>query len=66
MRNTRNQDRRQLSLDLKPGGPRPLPAAQNAKGLIEALADLLLEALGDRTPAALASKGGSHEPQDYR
>jgi hypothetical protein len=37
------------------------------KGLIEALADLLLEAMGERTTTsdAAARQGGGHEPQDH-
>jgi hypothetical protein len=40
-----------------------LPAIPNAKGLVEALADLLLEALGAQT--AQTEQGGGHEPQDH-
>ena len=45
----------------------PFPATRNVKGLIEALADLLLEAMGERTtaPDAAARQGGGHEPQDH-
>jgi hypothetical protein len=62
----RNQDRRQLALELEPPPPTPLPAPRNTKGLIETLADLLLEALGERTTGDEASEGGSHEPQSHR
>ena len=51
----------QFRLDLKhhrPEGP-PTP---NLKGLIQALADLLLEAAGAESVKA---KGGEHEHQDY-
>jgi hypothetical protein len=61
----RNLDRRQLALDLEPRRPTPFPAMPNAKGLIEALADLLLEALGERPTDAAANEGGGHEPQDH-
>ncbi len=60
----RNLDRRQLALALEPRDP-PLPAIPNAKGLVEALADLLLEALGAQTAEAAAEQGGGHEPQDH-
>jgi hypothetical protein len=60
----RNLDRRQLALALEPRDP-PLPAIPNAKGLVEALADLLLEALGAQTSEAAAEQGGGHEPQDH-
>ncbi|MBV9286762.1 MAG: hypothetical protein JO288_02890 [Hyphomicrobiales bacterium] len=61
----RNLDRRQLALALEPPGPTPLPAIPNAKGLVEALADLLLEALGARTAPTATEQGGGHEPQDH-
>ena len=62
----RKQDRRQLALNLEPRRSTPFPATPNAKGLIEALADLLLEALGERTVAAVIIEGGGHEPEDQR
>jgi len=62
----RNQDRRQLTLELERRPPTLFPAPRNAKGLIETLADLLLEALGERTTRDEASEGGSHEPQSQR
>ena len=65
MRKKRNRDRRQLALALEPRRPTPCPAPPNAKGLIEALADLLLEALGEQTILAEASEGGGHESQDH-
>jgi hypothetical protein len=63
---TRKEDRRQLALDLETRRPRAFPAPTNTKGLIEALADLLLEALGERTTAAQGSEGGGHEPENQR
>jgi hypothetical protein len=42
-----------------------LPAIPNAKGLVEALADLLLEAIGAQTAHTTARQGGGHEPQDH-
>lgn len=67
MRKRRNRDRSQLALDLEPRDPTPFPATLNVKGLIEALADLLLEAMGEltTTPDAAARQGGGHEPQDH-
>jgi hypothetical protein len=67
VRNRRTRDRSQLALDLEPRNPTPFPASLNVKGLIEALADLLLEAMGERTtaPDAVARQGGGHEPQDH-
>lgn len=62
----RKQDRRQLALDLEPRRPTSFPATPNAKGLIETLADLLLEALGERTMATVGVQGGGHEPEDQR
>lgn len=67
MRKRRNLDRSQLALDLEPRNPTPFSAITNVKGLIEALADLLLEAMGERTTllGAAATQGGAHEPQDH-
>ena len=67
MRKRRNQDRSQLALDLEPRDPTPFLATPNQKGLIETLADLLLEAMGERTTASntTARQGGGHEPQDH-
>lgn len=66
MRKRRNLDRRQIALDLEPRRPAPFPATPNSKGLIETLADLLIEAIGERTTDAAATHGGGHEPQDHR
>jgi hypothetical protein len=60
----RNLDRRQLALALEPRDPTQWPAIPNAKGLVEALADLLLEALG-ALGAQTTEQGGGHEPQDH-
>jgi hypothetical protein len=65
VRKRRNLDRRQLALALEPRDPTPLPAIPNAKGLVEALADLLLEALGAQTAQTATEQGGGHEPQDH-
>lgn len=61
MRKSRYQDRAQLVLALEPQGPRT-PLARNPKGLVEALADLLLEAMGAQ-PAART--GGADEREDH-
>jgi hypothetical protein len=45
VRKRTNRDRSQLALDLEPRDPTPFPATSNVKGLIEALADLLLAAM---------------------
>ena len=53
--------RAQLVFELEPQPPR-MPVARNAKGLVEALADLLLEALeADRA----TKRGGVDELQDH-
>ena len=61
MRRSRHQSRTQLVLGLERANPEPL-VERKTKGLIEMLADLLLEALG--VPGA-PEKGGAHEHQDY-
>ena len=58
MRRYRRRNRAQLVLELERQIPTTL-VAQNAKGLVEALADLLLEALVAET------KGGVDESQDH-
>ena len=65
MAKRRKQDRRQLALALEPRDPTPSQAIPNAKGLVEARADLLLEALGAQTADTVARQGGGHEPQDH-
>jgi hypothetical protein len=65
VRKRRNLDRRQLALDLGPRNPTPFLGIPNAKGLIEALADLLLEAIGERPADAAAKQGGDREPQNH-
>lgn len=59
MRRSRYHNRAQLVLELERQIPHP-PVGQNAKGLVEALADLLLEAL-----AAEADQGGEDELEDH-
>jgi hypothetical protein len=59
VRKNRHHNRAQLVLELD----RQLPTTiveGNTKGLVEALADLLLEALADETKL-----GGVDEPQDH-
>jgi len=58
---SRKQSREQLilALDAKPPN---LRLEVNPKGLVEALADLLLESLGIKCPTP---KGGGHEQQDH-
>ncbi len=61
MRCRQYHHRAQLVLELAPQPPR-VPEAGNAKGLVEALADLLLEALeADRA----TKRGGVDELQDH-
>jgi hypothetical protein len=61
VRSRQHPNRAQLLLDLEPQHPR-VPVARNAKGLVEALADLLLGAL--EAEGAIAT-GGEDEPQDH-
>jgi hypothetical protein len=49
-----------LVLELEPQIPKP-PLARNPKGLVEALADLLLKAMG----VDILPKGGVDEQQDH-
>ena len=59
MRRNRRHSRAQLVLELERQIP-SIAAERNTKGLIEALADLLLEAL-----VAETKLGGVDEPQDH-
>lgn len=59
MRRSRYHDRVQLVLELERRIPQT-PLARNTKGLIEALADLLLEALATET-----DQGGEDEREDH-
>jgi hypothetical protein len=61
MRKTRYQSREQLVLELERINPNP-PLGQTGKGLVQTLADLLLEALGEDR---VLEKGGRHEHQDH-
>lgn len=59
MRRSRYRNRAQLVLELEHQIPQT-PLARNTKGLVEALADLLLEAL-----AAETDQGGEDEREDH-
>ena len=59
MRNPRRASQNQLFLELELPSPRE-PLVQNPKGLVEALADLLLAALAEAERA-----GGADEHQDH-
>ena len=61
MRSRQYHNRAQLVLELEPQPPR-VPVARNAKGLVEALADLLLEAL---EAEGATTAGGVDELQDH-
>lgn len=62
MPKTRFRNRAQLVLELERQNPEP-PVTQSAKGLVETLADLLLEALG--TTETQQKQGGVNERQDH-
>lgn len=59
MRRSRYRNRAQLVLELERQIPQT-PVTRNTKGLVEVLADLLLEAL-----AAEVDKGGGDEREDH-
>ena len=59
MRRNRRPNRAQLVLELERQIP-ATPVERNTKGLVEALADLLLEAM-----VAETELGGVDEPQDH-
>lgn len=61
MRSRQYHNRAQLVLELEPQVSR-VPVARNAKGLVEALADLLLEAL---EAEGSMKTGGVDELQDH-
>jgi antitoxin component of MazEF toxin-antitoxin module len=61
MRKRKIQVKNQLSLVIEPV-KRTLPVEDRLEGLVEALADLLLEALD---AAGSATKGGVDEQQDH-
>lgn len=59
MRRSRYHDRAQLVLELERQIPQT-PLARNTRGVVEALADLLLEAV-----AAETDQGGDDEREDH-
>ena len=59
----RRRLRNQLALDLDPGRPRPLQPAPEE--LLNALADLLLEALSGQRNAIPAEREGCDARQDH-
>jgi hypothetical protein len=61
MRKRKSQIQNQLSLEINTVKRRP-PVEASMEGLVEALADLLLEALG---AVGSATKGGVDEHQDH-
>jgi hypothetical protein len=64
MRKSKYQSRMQFVLELERQNPQP-PVVKDMKGLVEALADLLLGALGQQPAVKLTEKGGVDEPQDH-
>ena len=64
MRRSQYQSRGQLVLELE-RRDRPVPVEQSTQGLLEALADLLLAALG-MEPTLSTSREGADERQDHR
>ena len=64
VRNRRSQGRGQLVLELQ-RHDQPVLATASTKGLVEALADLLLAALGMDVAMTAAAGGGVDERQDH-
>ena len=62
MPRSRHRSRAQLSLALEPRKTQP-PMAPSLKGVVEALAELLLDAAQAERPIR---QGGSHERPDHR
>ena len=60
----RGQARQQLVLYLEPK-QRPRPIEYPPDGLVQALADLLLEALGEEVKEQANTKGHADESQDH-
>ncbi len=60
----RRRTSHQLVLDLDHGG-RPIPSATPPDGLLQALADLLLEALGQQNQATTGGREASDAAQDH-
>ena len=59
MRSSRYQNRSQFKLEFDPPAPKPLDG-KHPKGVVEVLADLLLEAVG-----ATVVKGGVDDEQNH-
>jgi hypothetical protein len=59
MRSSRYQNRSQLKLEFEPPAPKPLDG-KRPKGVVETLADLLLEAVG-----ATMVEGGVDDDQNH-
>lgn len=64
MQRTRSQDRAQHVLELNPQPCVP-PLGSDIPGLVEAVADLLLAAIGGQPEVASIETGGVHEQQDH-
>lgn len=64
MRRRKYQSRTQLALNLESQKTQP-PMVKDTKGLVEALADLLLEALGQLPAVISTEKGGVDESQNH-
>ena len=58
------RSRKQLVLDLERAGKAP-PAQSAPEGLVQALADLLLEALGETPRDSAKTDGGRDEFEDH-
>ena len=65
MRSRRYQGQAQLVLELQPHDQRVLVVTASTKGLVEALADLLLAALGMDVGTTAATGGGVDERQNH-
>ena len=59
-----SRSRKQLVLDLECAGKAP-PAQSAPEGLVQALADLLLEALGEQPWDSAKTDGGVNEFEDH-
>ena len=64
MRHTSNGRCRQLALFLEPESSHPL-MKETQQALVQALAELILEAYGADTGEVLPAPGGDDEPKDH-
>ena len=64
MRRPGSVSRRQLALELQ-REPKHQPAEQAREALVQALADLLLQALGEDADQLASEPGGSDESEDH-